>query len=147
MDIAISFILCGMYEPMVAEAGFRSSFHLKPVVTGTMLSVHGLLRNRVLLGPSLPVPCVTRELAHTGSEKVWQITGKAGPAFWQEAQLISSNFTERKGEQEPGKGLETAYWSEWRTLWPRIPSPESLGRLFRPTSHLPITKCKKGANS
>lgn len=54
MDIIISFILCRMYEPMVTEAGFRSSFHLKMVFTGTMLSVHGLLRNRVL-----PVPTTT----------------------------------------------------------------------------------------
>lgn len=54
----------------MAEAGFRSSLHLKMAVTGTMFSVHGLLRNRVLFGPSPPLPSVTRELAHTGSVKV-----------------------------------------------------------------------------
>lgn len=110
MDIVVSFILCIMYEPMVTEAGFRSSLHLKMVFTGTMLSVHELLRNRVLLGPPPPLPSVMTKLAHTGSGKVWWIKGKTDQRP-SDRKGSSSLLIPWKGRQnrKAGKELKTAY--------------------------------------
>lgn len=110
MDIVVSFILCIMYEPMVTEAGFRSSLHLKMVFTGTMLSVHELLRNRVLLGPPPPLPSVMMKLAHTGSGKVWWIKGKTDQRP-SDRKGSSSLLIPWKGRQnrKAGKELKTAY--------------------------------------
>lgn len=110
MDIVISFILCIIYVPMVTEAGFRSSLHLKMVFTGTMLSVHELLRNRVLLGPPPPLPSVMTKLAHTGSGKVWWIKGKTDQRP-SDRKGNSSLLIPWKGRQnrKAGKELKTAY--------------------------------------